>query len=43
MEFLLCSYLVDHEMLLQQNMKYAKQVEERQAEEDEELVQYDSN
>lgn len=30
---------VDHEMLLQQNMKYAKQVEERQAEEDEELVQ----
>ncbi|XP_046845345.1 splicing factor YJU2-like isoform X3 [Xenia sp. Carnegie-2017] len=30
---------VDHELLLQQNMKYAKEIEERQAEEDEELVQ----
>ena len=32
-------YIVDHEMLLQQNMKYAKEIEERQAQEDEELVQ----
>ena len=32
-------FIVDHEMLLQQNMKYAKEIEERQAQEDEELVQ----
>lgn len=36
---MLCYLTVDHELLLQQNMKYAKEIEERQAEEDEELVQ----